>query len=533
VVDASLLQALLAQKEAENSRLQAEITLLRAELVRANENARELSARVEKLIDTVARCNERISELVAIVDRGKKKSPPPKPKSVSDAAPPEVDDAQKEAFENRPKPPEERPEYDHPRPKAVPTGRKDLPDHLPREEVVRYPDRCSCGCAEFDWVEELVEEKLHVQPHQRVRRTKRVTGRCRRCNARTIAEAPPSPFERSKVTPEWLAWLVVNKFEWHVTLERVRRSLSFQGLPLATSFFVTQIEAAADILAPIDGVHWKCLVGASSMASDGTGLDVQIPGAGLHHGYIEVYHNREQVVFQYEPEKGGATQATKLANYKGALLVDAESRYNETFRAHRQIVEYNCNAHPRRKLRDAEKVQPVLAVEAGRFVSAMFEEEACAKAAGLQGEALVAWRQAQIAPLFAQFRVWIDAVKPTLLPSDPLAKALQYYINHWQQLTAFLSNAEIPIDNSASERHFQAVAKLRLNSMFAGGTEGAHRAAVLLGIAATCRLVGVDFYTYLTWVFVRAGTHRAKYNLSAAELTPRAYKRALEAAAGG
>lgn len=39
--------------------------------------------------------------------------------------------------------------------------------------------------------------------------------------------------------------------------------------------------------------------------------------------------------------------------------------------------------------------------------------------------------------------------------------------------------------------------------------------------------LGVDLQAYLTWVFVRRGTHRHKYNLSAAELTPAAYKRSL------
>jgi transposase len=549
-VVAAQFEFLLAQKDAEITRLHEELARLHEELARLHEelgglreelarvlaelghataNTRELTVRIEKLTDAIARSNERISELLAMV--GRKKKAPAEPKARPEPEAPLADAAAREAFDNRPQPPVEQLLCDRPRPKQVPTGRKPIPGHVEREESTIYPDRCSCGCTRFDWIEEVVEEKLHVQAHQRVRRTVRKTGRCQDCGERSTAEAPPSPFERSKVTPEWLAWLVVNKFEWHVTLERVRRSLSFQGLPLAISFFVTQIEAAADILAPIDGVHWRRLLSADAMGSDGTGLKVQIPGAGLHHGFIEVYHNADQVVFQYEAEKGGETQASKLAKFEGALLVDAESRYNETFRLHPNIIEYNCNAHPRRKLRDAESVQPVLAAEAGRFVRAMFDEEADAKTQGLTGEALCAWRQSRIRPLYEQFRVWIDAVKPTLLPSDALAKVLQYYINHWKPLTAFLDNADVPIDNSGSERHFQAVAKLRLNSMFAGGTEGAHRATVLLGIAATCRLVGVDLHAYLTWVFIRAGTHRARYNLAPAELTPDAYKRTLAATA--
>ncbi|MDX2093056.1 MAG: hypothetical protein SFX73_34760, partial [Kofleriaceae bacterium] len=46
-----------------------------------------------------------------------------------------------------------------------------------------------------------------------------------------------------------------------------------------------------------------------------------------------------------------------------------------------------------------------------------------------------------------------------------------------------------PIDNSPTEREFQSFAKLRLNMLFAGSTEGAHRACVLLGIVATCRAI--------------------------------------------
>jgi len=49
----------------------------------------------------------------------------------------------------------------------------------------------------------------------------------------------------------------------------------------------------------------------------------------------------------------------------------------------------------------------------------------------------------------------------------------------------------------------------------------------LLGVVATCRNLGGDIEAYLTWAFVRLGTHRAKYNLPASQLTPAAYKAQL------
>ncbi len=63
--------------------------------------------------------------------------------------------------------------------------------------------------------------------------------------------------------------------------------------------------------------------------------------------------------------------------------------------------------------------------------------------------------------------------------------------------------------------------------LFAGSTEGAHRACVLLGIIATCRALGVPAQAYLTWAFERLGTHRDVFALPLEALTPAAFKKTL------
>lgn len=100
------------------------------------------------------------------------------------------------------------------------------------------------------------------------------------------------------MTPEWLAWSQAQLFELVVPIDRLRRSLAAEGMPLSKSFLVSQKEAAADLLGPIDGVHWKGLLAGDHLATDGTGIKVQIPGLGLHHGYFEVYHWADTVVFR-------------------------------------------------------------------------------------------------------------------------------------------------------------------------------------------------------------------------------------------
>ncbi len=136
-------------------------------------------------------------------------------------------------------------------------------------------------------------------------------------------------------------------------------------------------------------------------------------------------------------------------------------------------------------------------------------------------------RQTFIRPLGEGFERWRAAVAPTLLLSETLAAAIRYYDNHHAALFRFVDDPEVPIDNSPTERKFQNVVKLRMNMLFAGSTEGAHRVCILLCIIATCRAVGVPIPPYLAWPFDRLGTHRDLFGLSLEEMTPAAFKATL------
>lgn len=496
---------------------------LDVEALRA-ENA-ALRAQLSGLVEQVARLNERVAELLAVAQR-KQRKPAPPPAVVAPAA---LDGAVKVAFDERPAPPP-LPEKPAKKPRqGKPSGRKPLPTHLPVEDHALRPAQCArCGGTQLDVVDELVEEKLHVvKEHQRRRVVTRTTCRCRTCLARTTPVSLPAPYERSKITCDWLAWFIHQKFGLLAPLDRIRRDLAERGIPLAMGTLVNFVERAADLLAPVDGVHWKRLLAGAWMATDGTGLKVIVPGLpAAHDGYLELYRDGACAVFQYEPTKAGDDVVQKLAPFAGTLTADAEHRFNGVYASGR-VLEAGCNAHGRRKFRDAEATQPALAAEGGAFIAAMYVAEDEARTRGLAGDVLRAHRQARMRPVLDDFAGWLAAVEPTLLPSDPLRTAVTYYRNHWAALTRFVDDPAVPIDNSPTEREFQNVAKLRLNMLFAGSTEGAHRACVLLGIIATCRAVGVPCQAYLTWAFERLGTHREQFGLAVDQLTPAAFKATL------
>lgn len=491
------------------------------------ENA-ELRTQIAQLVTQLARLNERVSELLAVAQRKQRKAPAV-PAAAPPAAPPLVQGEARRAFDERPKAPDKPEKELPPKKKVKPTGRKPVPGHLEAEEHELRPDACSaCGGVALDVVDKLDEEKLHVvKEHQRRRVVRRYTCRCRACGERTTLRSLPAPYERSKITCDWLAWLVYQKFWLLTPLDRIRRDLAERGVPIAMSTLVSFIERAADLLSGVDGLHWKQLLASSWMATDGTGLKVIVPKLlAAHNGYVELYRNQEVAVFQYEPDKSGDVVAAKLKSFHGTLTADAEHRFNDVF-ASGSVLEAGCNAHGRRKFRDAEATQPVLAAEGGAFIGAMYGEEEKAQKLGLVGDALLEHRQRCMRPIIVDFERWLDTVEPTLLPSEPLAAAIRYYKKHRDALFRFVDDPLVPIDNSPTEREFQNVAKLRLNMLFAGSTEGAHRACVLLGIVATCRAQGVPAQAYLAWAFERLGTHRDVFDLPLETVTPAAFKKSL------
>ncbi len=489
-------------------------------LLRDNAELRASNVRLKEL---VTKLTERVTELLAVVQRRTRKPSAEKPPEP----PPKLGKAARRAFDDRPTPPAKPERIKPPKKPVRPTGRRPLPQHLEAEKHELRPEQCGhCGGRALDVADEVVEEKLHVvKEHQRRRVVRRTTCRCRDCGGRTTPRSLPAPYERSKVTSDWLAWFVHSKFGLLAPLDRIRRDLAERGIPLAMGTLVGFVERAADLLAPIDGLHWKQLLAGSWMATDGTGIKVIIPKLPTaHNGYIELYRNSDCAVFQYAPDKGSDDVVAKLRRFRGTLTADAEHRFNAVY-ASGEIIEAGCNAHGRRKFRDAEQTQPHLAAEGGAFIGAMYGEEEKARELGLIGNALRAHRRKRIRPIAAKFTKWLAAVRPTLLPSEPLTAAVQYYERHGEALFRFIDDPNVPIDNSATEREFQNVAKLRLNVLFAGSTEGAHRACTLLGIIATCRALAVPAQAYLAWVFDRLGTHRDVFGLSPEELTPAAFKK--------
>ena len=137
-------------------------------------------------------------------------------------------------------------------------------------------------------------------------------------------------------------------------------------------------------------------------------------------------------------------------------------------------------------------------------------------------------RQTQSAPILARIKAWLDARKLDTLPKSPLGQAVTYALNQWTELTRYLEQGWLEIDNNASERGVRCVALGRKNWLFLGNDASGERAAILYSIIGTCKRHGVNPWTYLKDVLIRISTHPAS---RIEELLPQNWKRLFAAQA--
>lgn len=133
------------------------------------------------------------------------------------------------------------------------------------------------------------------------------------------------------------------------------------------------------------------------------------------------------------------------------------------------------------------------------------------------------YRQKHSEPRVNAFFHWVQEqrLRPELLPKASLRTAVEYVAARERELRVFLSNPHVPIDTNHLERALRVIPMGRKNYLFCWSELGAKQLGILQSLMVSCRLQGVDPYTYLVDVLQRVGTHPAS---KVDDLIPRNWK---------
>ena len=85
-------------------------------------------------------------------------------------------------------------------------------------------------------------------------------------------------------------------------------------------------------------------------------------------------------------------------------------------------------------------------------------------------------------------------------PKGKTASGLQYSVNQEQYLNVFLTDGEVPIDDSASERALRNFTIGRKNWMTINTVRGAQASAIIYSITETARANNLNVYYYISYL---------------------------------
>ena len=392
-------------------------------------------------------------------------------------------------------------------------GRRPLPTHLRREEIILAPAEDVTGLQaigeEITEILEYRQGELYVKKYIRPEYIKPAPDGIQA--KRVIAALPNIPIAKSYVGASLLSHLMVSKYIDHLPVYRQLQMLTRQKITIEDNTVNNWFKQGCHLLEPLYQAHQKQVLSTNYLAVDETPIKVldKTKKGTTHQGYYWVYYNTgsRQVLFKYQRGRSAEWPKETLKNYQGYLQTDGYAAYN-FFDDTDGITPLNCWAHARRKFIDAQRFDEVKASEVLVQIQLLYRVEKHCVENSYSTEEIKTYRQQHAVPVLKALHQLLQTQVTGSLPKSPLGMALQYTLARWDKLNVYVQDGHLRIDNNLVENSIRPVAIGRKNYLFAGNDQAAQRSAMLYSLFATCKLHNVNPIEWLTYIFENINDHK-------------------------
>jgi len=387
-------------------------------------------------------------------------------------------------------------------------GRMKLPENLRREEIIIEPTAETIGCKKMG---EEITEVLEYQPGELyVKQYKRIKY-ARPGNAGIlIGELPSRPLPKTMAGEGLLAQIVIDKYVDHLPLYRQMQRFERAGVRLPYSTLTEWVSATCELITPLFNALKAEVLQSGYLHADETPIKVidKDKKGETHRGYYWVYQNSidKIVFFDYQEGRGREGPMEILENFKGYLQTDGYAAYN-IFDKRSGITLLHCMAHARRMFNEALDNDYERASHALEEIQKLYTIERISKENNLNFEELKAVRCLKAAPVLKGLFRWMQQQYIHVLPKSAIGKALAYSLERWDHLSLYITNGKLNIDNNPVENSIRPVALGRKNYLFAGSHEAAKRSGMLYSLLGTCKMHGIEPYSWLKEVLQKIADH--------------------------
>jgi len=399
----------------------------------------------------------------------------------------------------------------HERKKKGQPKRTPLPAHFPRERIeydVADNDKyCDCGHDKTKIGEDITEQLDVVPPQFKVIQHVRPKYACKHCQ-QGVAQSPmPKLFlPKSIAAPGLVAFTVIQKYVDHVPLYRQEDIWKRQGVNMPRNTVCGWLMQAAEKLEPLMAYLREDILRSGYVQADETPVqvlkepdrkDTQLSFMWLYRGNAPNY---VAILFDYQETREGRHAKNFLQDFKGYLQTDGYLGYR--FADHTKgIIHLGCMAHGRRPFAELVKLANTTgkAHQALSYITKLYRIEHDAR--DLKPDARTELRLKNAKPLLDDFKAWLEKSVRSATLKGKLGKAIQYLLDHWQELNHYLLDGRLEIDNNLVENDIRPFAIGRKNWTFHGSPKGANAGAIFYSLLMTCKANQIEPFMYLNYLF--------------------------------
>ena len=393
---------------------------------------------------------------------------------------------------------------------------KDLPVKTIMYTLPAAEQVCSCCGGKLHEMRTEIRQELEIIPAKvNVVQHVRQVYACRKCQqegtSTPIITAPmPAPvLKGSLVSPSTMAHVMNQKYVDGLPLYRQEQQFARLGLKLSRQTLANWVLHGADkwLIHLYNRLHQQ-LIKQDVLHADETTLQVlHEPGrAAKSKSYLWLYRTGRDgppiVLYDYQETRAGYNPKKFLNGYKGYLHVDGYAGYHLV----ENVTLVGCWAHARRESDEALKVLPkdirgrkTAAREGLDFCNRLFAIERDLQE--LTPEKRYEARIKHSRPVLDAFLAWLKEQATQALPKSAFGKAVNYCLNQWSKLEAFMQDGRLEISSNRGERSVKPVVIGRKNFLFCNTSRGAKASAIIYSIVETAKENGLNPYEYLKHLF--------------------------------
>lgn len=332
--------------------------------------------------------------------------------------------------------------------------------------------------------------------------------RCNACGAYFNARENSGRYQPSVKT-----MVGVSRYFMGIPALRLQKWQQLFGIPLPDSTQWELIKQLFDDVSPVFYLLIEVAAQSSLLHIDDTSGRIltllkenkTLP-KGVRHGTHStgiVAVDEHSVILYFTGRSHAGENLDKLLDLRESdekvnVMTDA-SPSNNSKRHADKTIQIHCNAHGVRKFKDIQHNFSTLCLHVLEVMGKVFKNEQHCKSEKMDDESRMTYHVKHSKVLLDELKTWMQEqlnLNEAEENSD-FGYAIRYMLNHWENLTRFLTVPGAPLDNNIVERALKKLIVYRKNSLFFANEYSAYVGCALISIMMTCDANNVNMIHYL------------------------------------